>query len=530
MATVEPKMDTAEAPKKQAGGCMETAGPCWMRVLYIIVALGSFGWFLYNLVKLAQGVTDKKVTDVHTIMAETIAYPDIYICLPAHAHFKAFRCCEPGCTPDGTSTDDAGADCGSFATAYLPYSCSTASQCFCPSLQEHDQYDMASSLGSGCQFTKYVSSSQMNHPYVNNWNMGVGPELPYGMQSRSDGADYAGPSTLDMATYSTHEYAIGLANRMPTFIPPDGRPGSKLGIASASYCWYYKANIDAVFNKDEHKKYLTNVFATTMTQAQGKGPTYFEVYMMAAGQKPYEGDSTSTTGRVLATKKTWPGIGSKSVGSISVDFIKDKTKGETEFTPVYHLSVITMPMKLEYSMVTAQSATGDNLHFNSALKLETDDPLDPYLSETDTHGKRKYRPWYTLATDVAYGMNSFTVDSFFVREVTTRYQYSIYDVWAAIGGLYGGSLLILSMLFTVTTIPELTEVKVFRLLPPTLKKKWLGEYGVPSTIELQAEITELRAESAQMRAQMVAAGITPKVDEITPLNVEAPAAQGVRYN
>ena len=60
--------------------------------------------------------------------------------------------------------------------------------------------------------------------------------------------------------------------------------------------------------------------------------------------------------------------------------------------------------------------------------------------------------------------NSFTIDSFFVREVTTRYQYSIYDVWAAIGGLYGGSLLILSMLFTVASIPELTEVKVFRFL------------------------------------------------------------------
>ena len=121
--------------------------------------------------------------------------------------------------------------------------------------------------------------------------------------------------------------------------------------------------------------------------------------------------------------------------------------------------------------------------------------------------------------------NSFTIDSFFVREVTTRYQYSIYDVWAAIGGLYGGSLLILSMLFIVASILELTEVKVFRFLPSSVKKKWLGEYGVPTPIELQAEI-------AQMRAQMAATGIAvePKVDQATPIHIEAPTAQGVHYS
>ena len=355
------------------------------------------------------------------------------------------------------------------------------------------------------------------------------------MQTRSsDGASYTGPGTLDTTTYETHEYAVGLANKLSTYIPPDGVPGAKLNQASAAYpdggaspayCWYYKANSGAVFNKNEHKKYLTSVFMTTNTRAQRESPTYFEVYVMAAGKAPYEGDSASATGRILATKKTWPGIGSKSVGSIAVDFVKDKTAGETEFTPVYSMSVITMPMKLEYSMVTAQSAPNGDLTYDATLKLETEDTLDPYLSETDTHTRKKYRPWYTYATDRAYGANSFTVDSFFVREVTTRYQYSIYDVWAAIGGLYGGSLLILSILFTAASIPELNEVKIFRFLPPSIKKKWLGEYGVPSPIELQAEI-------AKMREQMEAAGIVfaPKVDEVTPVNIEAPAAQGVQYN
>jgi hypothetical protein len=43
---------------------------------------------------------------------------------------------------------------------------------------------------------------------------------------------------------------------------------------------------------------------------------------------------------------------------------------------------------------------GDDLEWNDGLKLEAEDPLDPYTSETDTHSRRKYKRWYTLATGV----------------------------------------------------------------------------------------------------------------------------------
>ena len=62
MSAVVPKEGAPTKEKKSGlGKCLRlrTAGPCWMRALYFVVAACSFGWFLYNLFQLSMGVTDK---------------------------------------------------------------------------------------------------------------------------------------------------------------------------------------------------------------------------------------------------------------------------------------------------------------------------------------------------------------------------------------------------------------------------------------------------------------------------------------
>merc|ERR1711934_148997 len=95
-----------------------------------------------------------------------------------------------------------------------------------------------------------------------------------------------------------------------------------------------------------------------------------------------------------------------------------------------------------------------------------------------------------------WGVVSFTITNFIVREVTIR-DYTVAEVWAGIGGLWSGSLMILMIFFSTSDVVNSKHrfFRVFNFLCPSKRDAWLEEAQAESGLTEEEEEEEAEEEA-----------------------------------
>jgi hypothetical protein len=243
------------------------------------------------------------------------------------------------------------------------------------------------------------------------------------------------------------------------------------------------------------------LFQLSMTKSLVNLP-YFQLYLMEAGKQPFEGAASATTGEIVATRSFWPSGGQTLVGGISVDEIKDMTKGDTSFVPTYSVSA-TGGLN-DWSPYVAYTAIS-NVTAGDATGMGTGaEATNEYNSNVISEDAGEL-----------YCISAFAFDTFIVRQVTIRYP-TTGEVWSEIGGLYAGSLFILVLFFASTGYvnDKGAEVQVFKWLPSATREEWLKGFSKKLTAEqiMANRVKELEEKVEQLLAdrEPVAAQPQPK--------------------
>ena len=115
-------------------------------------------------------------------------------------------------------------------------------------------------------------------------------------------------------------------------------------------------------------------------------------------------------------------------------------------------------------------------------------------------------------TDMTTTMNVFMVKSFVSRKITIRWQTTA-EIWAAIGGLYGGAMLVMGLLFAASGYVDKkgSEVMVFKFHSDETKQEILEQYSVK-----EATGDVLRAQQVAALEQAVA-DLQGKLADVTRL-------------
>lgn len=345
----------------------------------------------------------------------------------------------------------------------------------CRGMGVFDSHDQARTAAVSCDSGLYAGASLDT----------ANPSLFF--QSAAGASPQASNPAYD---WQAHDFATGLENRMATFQPPANYDGNGVyGTGGTSptvfkaKCWYFKNTGAAAFGatasgltsatRTAKQQYLQFGVGATLTNHMIKHPSNWQVYTMKAGVQPYEGTATGS-GAILASQTVWPGINSIGVASISMDKFKDETAGDSDYTHVYHLNVVSYPVNLQ-PLTTATGTAADT--FTNPLSTDT----------------------VTLTTSketVLYSIFAFTITDFLVREVTIR-DYRGSEYWSAIGGLYGGSVLIIALFFTATALKDpktARPVQLFNYLCPKQQEEWLAPYQSDDKNKAAAEETTPPAE------------------------------------
>jgi len=85
---------------------------------------------------------------------------------------------------------------------------------------------------------------------------------------------------------------------------------------------------------------------------------------------------------------------------------------------------------------------------------------------------------HTPIDDKLWGVVTFTISNFVVREITIR-NHTVAEVWAAVGGLWSGSLLILLFFFSTSDVSNAKHrfYRTFNFCCPGTRDEWLEEAG-----------------------------------------------------
>jgi len=482
------------------------AGPAWVIWLYIFMVLGVTLFFIVNFVFLIQDWATTTVTEVNLKWEKELAYPDIYMCIPAAVYYHAFKCCGSDCTTSASGGSDPYAACGSWG--FLGLAGAGTSTDGCQSFGKFSDFSRHYRADS-CPYTTHVGASfpsQRNY-YLENTDFmsGLRPKVVI---------DPANPTNPTYGQFPTHTYATALEDALPTFTPAatasfggSGVGGGMTGITQKSVCYYFQvtdaASAKAVYGA---KSYLQNMFVATMTDALMRELPHLKIYLMPQGQKP-----TDATG-VRATEVTWPALAMKTIGDITIDKYKDTTKGETEFTFLYSLGLSSQPVigQMVASMAPAISAanvqtptqvddggTGAAKQFGmvASFKYGFDDLLDINLSNFATTGavSSNSKCFYSggdttptggkappnhglVGTNLVPAYNALTISNFVVREIVIRNR-TVAEYWAAIGGLFAGSLMILSLFFAASGVSHNNRpVQTFNFADAETQEQWLEPY------------------------------------------------------
>lgn len=366
------------------------------------------------------------------------------------------------------------------------------------------------------------------------------------------------------AQFPVHDYATGLEDALPQLkvdktmqFGGSDNGGQMDNTTVKSICYYFKVT-DAAAATATHgsQSYLQSMFLATMTDALMRELPHLKMYLVPPGSPP------TLRGKVLATEITWPAVAMKTIGDITVDKYKDTSKGATDWTFIYNMGLSSQPIvgqlailapAVDGSTATSQASTNntfdgstsfemvnefryeysDKLNFNltaievslkaifkamasgsspDAVKLA--DPLSKcYLSgginpssESSSapagSGGTSTSPVNTgfFGTNMVPAFNALTISNFVVREIVVRHR-TVAEYWAAIGGLFAGSLLILSLFFAASGVSHNNrQVQTFNFIGGDTKEEWLKEYE-PAEVSL-LEALEKRVKELEEASQI----------------------------
>jgi hypothetical protein len=190
-------------------------------------------------------------------------------------------------------------------------------------------------------------------------------------------------------------------------------------------------------------------YSTTELVLEGAHGVYTEVFLTPPGKDPVEGGKVAAT----TTKGIWKGFNQIAIGKISIQKTKNEPEGDDEFVTTYNLRV-------EGGPAGPQPIVGRN---------------DANPSETVYIGSTGRSVSFTKQFLQIFSV--FTIEDFLVTEITIR-NHTVDEIWAAIGGVYAGCVLIISILFTASGKfnENGDEVQIFRFLPGSIQQEWLAPY------------------------------------------------------
>ena len=158
------------------------------------------------------------------------------------------------------------------------------------------------------------------------------------------------------------------------------------------------------------------------------------------------------------------------------------------------MGLSSQPVNAIATLITPAASSSTDLSTQGANYLEItdwkhrfDDPLS-LLSGT-THTLYLSR---NTNNDLIYAFNALTISDFVVREILVRNRTPS-EYWAAIGGLFAGSLLILNLFFISSGVTfGNRQVKLFNFAYQDIKDKWLSKYDESERLdELEKRISNL---------------------------------------
>ena len=371
-------------------------------------------------------------------------------------------------------------------------------------------------------------------------------------------------STLEISyqQFALHDYATSLEDALPELRVDETTQfgGSQYGggmdnTTYKSICYYFKVT-DAAAATATHgsQSYLQSMFLATMTDALMRELPHLKMYLTPPGKPP------TLRGKVLATEITWPAVSMKTIGDITVDKYMDTSKGETDWTFIYSMGLSSQPIVGQLAILapaapdqinnthmdqfgvnittleTPQITTLETPHMVNKFRYEYDDVLNTnltaiveniktqfsgagggnktevksvskcYLSGGANPGSGTFTgepaPVNTgfFGTNMVPAFNALTISNFVVREIVVRHR-TVSEYWAAIGGLFAGSLLILSLFFAASGVSHNNrQVQTFNFIGGDTKEEWLKKYE-PAEVSL-LEALEKRVKELEEASQI----------------------------
>jgi hypothetical protein len=441
------------------------AGPCYWYWIHKFIVAFSILFFFVNLGILLDTFANSSVTEITTKHATSIVWPDVYLCIDALTFFHTFLCCSSSCSASVSG------GCKAIGFLKLPLTGSTDG---CP-LGIFNDHSKGKTAATSCPYSVKVGQKVVD---ITNYGS-INTALPMYKMTQVGANPTPVANSWTVSTFGT-----GLENKLPTYSPAStNSEGGSWASGNTYYpvCFHFENTAKTAALYTDPKKYIQTAFAMDPTENILTESLSTMAYLQVAGTAPYEGDASSTTGKITASEAVWPGFGTTSIGSINLDKIKDQTKGETDWTYLYQISVTSYPVSLATLHSASQTVT--SVFDGSTITLPV------------------WKP------DVVIGPTSFCFSSFITREVVIR-DYTVAEVWAGIGGLWAGSLLLLALFFvpTATTDKYNRPVQIFNWVFPSLKDEWMDQYEEEfpdeDNSQLEAQVQSLAQKLEELTAKV----------------------------
>lgn len=329
------------------------------------------------------------------------------------------------------------------------------------------------------------------------WESGMGETPLFWSQTYDQyvgvGGDPTAKTAQNMTLYPDFAFnknAADLAKTMPQFTMKNLHNNL---VKTSAMCFAYQMQ-PGYSSSATAQKFLQTEYWTTLSQLVMDSGVYSNMFMVPQGKPPVVGGKLAT----YTTAMGWPGFNNYAIGSVSMTLKKDLTKDpNADFTPEYSMTLASTNRNMQ--LVTNSGGAEAN-NKAKVVDKEADDAIKSDPGATSSGFIINLE-----SAQPAVGLtNIFTIDNFVVDEITIRYVTTA-EAWANIGGLYAGSVLLITLLFGVTNKCDADgrKVMIFRFLPSETADEWLEPF--PETTEKATtddQIAALKEEMEQIKAAM----------------------------
>jgi len=419
-------------------------GFCFKAIYYLLVVFVMI-WFLVCLAGISA-TFNKPITEVTNTFNETLAYPDVYFCVPAFTMAEMMKCSSCDYSIPGMSKSLTGEKCRGWASV------------------NGLRADMDKAF-EGCATQLTVSDADIGKSFYTNIK---GSSFAEGY----DDSKTAWKNIVDPSPFVEDEDTKELAKAMPSSVDEDGTKYTP-------FCMSFKQDNTSEFSRASYdaKHALMNFQAMKTSEESLKTTMFFQAYFTEQGKTPF----TKIGGKniITATEVLWPGKAQITQATLSVETITDTTSRNAAKPNKIYDSTPTLVYRAVVSGQPMQTSHYDHSENNGAGGFSN--------------------PMLLSANIMSFG-------SFVFREITIR-DKTYAEIWAEVGGIWAASSAILIILFVQSGHVKPKdengtpgkELMVFRWQPSSMKKAALAPYQAKKEASVEDEIAELRKQVAQLQ-------------------------------